>query len=1109
MANQTTPVIQVKDSNVGIGTVSPGAKLVVSGSAVEAHISNGDTNTLTLGNFSGGRHFIKSINLGVALTPLTLQASSFTFDTGNVGIGTTSPAEKLHAIGNIKIEQTSNVSAILTLNPNSGALGTGYQWNLVGVNSAASYAFQIREAATAYLHINNSAGGSGGNVGIGTTSPGYKFTVNESTTNPIAYFGLGPSNASSRNSLIVLQSGTIPQNGSDTTGEAGFLFKHSYGTGGVNGTANGGYIESIRESVFGITSQVNTALVFGTSSANTDGERMRISSAGNVGIGTTSPTEKLAVNGNIETTSPAGKIGFDVGDAYGDYPHYGLGKSSGALPVNLSGYYGLTFGTEGSEKVRILGNGNVGIGTTSPSEKLFVNVGAGALMNSTITYGTNTKGIVINQDDGGSYGAGLWFRQSGLTAGIGSVRVNSGDWATDLRFYTHPSAIVNQNELYERMRINSEGNVGIGTTSPSRTLHVAGTTRHERVYAYANNVFPIANNVALSEVWLHLGTQGAFTTDKIYYRVGTNTSEEEGEIVVKNTCVKPNIEWNRNSYNVMVTAVKARMQSGCGACEIWIRVRYGSNYGGANTTVQWQVHNGTDASFTTVNATGTPGTGTNESNISSTDGYFVANSDNLAVIGNVGIGTTSPDAKLVVVGSGTGVVKIGDAGFGSGNYTGISLNGTLSSSNYNILSSPTDSTLYINRPTGATIQFRENNTTQVIIAASGNVGIGTTSPAAKLHLTGEFETNYALQISGTYGTGRTFGWKTNGGNSDVLSLYDVNSTNRMAFFGNNEVGLQTQGSIRLYINSTGNVGIGTTAPYGRLELNGSGQSWTTAPAIRMWDSFNAKGWLVGNVNNITAGDFYIRTLPSVNGAPGTGQQEFTIKHATGNVGIGTTSPSQILSISRAATDNYIKVEAGSTVSNYSGLMLTEYGINWGWALRHNAATDLLHISYQDNTPTFSDSVTFNRNGNVGIGTTTPSYKLDVVGDARITSGSLGVGVAPNATDGRIDASNDIVAYQTSDQRLKENVTPIENALEKVKSLTGVEFDWIEEHKHIHGYEGHDTGVIAQQVQAVMPTAVRTNDSGYLSVRYEKMIALLIEGMKEQQKQIDELKSKLK
>ena len=122
--------------------------------------------------------------------------------------------------------------------------------------------------------------------------------------------------------------------------------------------------------------------------------------------------------------------------------------------------------------------------------------------------------------------------------------------------------------------------------------------------------------------------------------------------------------------------------------------------------------------------------------------------------------------------------------------------------------------------------------------------------------------------------------------------------------------------------------------------------------------------------------------------------------------------------------------------------------------------------------------------------------------------ALGVNVAPSATAGRIDASNDIVAYSSSDERLKENIAPIENALDKVKSLTGVEFDWKPEYKHAHGYEGHDTGIIAQQVEAVMPSAVRTNDTGFLAVRYEKLIGLLIEGMKEQQAQIDELKAKL-
>jgi hypothetical protein len=122
--------------------------------------------------------------------------------------------------------------------------------------------------------------------------------------------------------------------------------------------------------------------------------------------------------------------------------------------------------------------------------------------------------------------------------------------------------------------------------------------------------------------------------------------------------------------------------------------------------------------------------------------------------------------------------------------------------------------------------------------------------------------------------------------------------------------------------------------------------------------------------------------------------------------------------------------------------------------------------------------------------------------------ALGVNVSPSATAGRIDASNDIVAYSSSDERLKYNITPIENAIEKVKSLTGVEFDWKPEYKHAHGYEGHDTGIIAQQVQGVIPSAVRTNDTGFLAVRYEKLIGLLIEANKELAARVEELEKKL-
>lgn len=144
------------------------------------------------------------------------------------------------------------------------------------------------------------------NVGIGTTSPSNLLSVVQSTSGNIAYFGQTYAGASSLNALILLQSGTVPQYGSDKTGEAGLVFNHAYGTGGVNGNSNGGYIKSIRESVFATTSDVNTALVFATTLANTNTERMRITSGGVVQIANASGTqgtlvgsERLNVNGGI------------------------------------------------------------------------------------------------------------------------------------------------------------------------------------------------------------------------------------------------------------------------------------------------------------------------------------------------------------------------------------------------------------------------------------------------------------------------------------------------------------------------------------------------------------------------------------------------------------------------------------------------------------------------------------------------------------------------------------------------------------------------------------------------------------------------------------------
>jgi len=146
-------------------------------------------------------------------------------------------------------------------------------------------------------------------------------------------------------------------------------------------------------------------------------------------------------------------------------------------------------------------------------------------------------------------------------------------------------------------------------------------------------------------------------------------------------------------------------------------------------------------------------------------------------------------------------------------------------------------------------------------------------------------------------------------------------------------------------------------------------------------------------------------------------------------------------------------------------------------------------------------------GNGEANLTFDGSTLALSGDLSMVGGSIGVGVTPNATAGRIDASNDVVAFSSSDIRWKTNIKLIESPLEKLQKLSGVEFDWIEDWE-VHGNGGNDVGVIAQEVEEVLPQAVQTRDSGMKAVRYEKLIPLLIETVKEQQRQIDELKNKI-
>ena len=131
-------------------------------------------------------------------------------------------------------------------------------------------------------------------------------------------------------------------------------------------------------------------------------------------------------------------------------------------------------------------------------------------------------------------------------------------------------------------------------------------------------------------------------------------------------------------------------------------------------------------------------------------------------------------------------------------------------------------------------------------------------------------------------------------------------------------------------------------------------------------------------------------------------------------------------------------------------------------------------------------------------------------DTRVDS--FGVGTAASGTTGEIRATNNVTAYYSSDKSLKENIKNIENPLEKISQINGVTFDWTEDYIKEHGGEDdyflrkNDVGVIAQEIEKVLPQVVATREDGTKAVKYDRIVALLIESVKELKKEIELFKN---
>ena len=147
------------------------------------------------------------------------------------------------------------------------------------------------------------------------------------------------------------------------------------------------------------------------------------------------------------------------------------------------------------------------------------------------------------------------------------------------------------------------------------------------------------------------------------------------------------------------------------------------------------------------------------------------------------------------------------------------------------------------------------------------------------------------------------------------------------------------------------------------------------------------------------------------------------------------------------------------------------------------------------------------------------YGLTIAGTSMIDTSlnlgnvkSLGVGTTASGTTGQVRATNSITSYYSSDERLKENIKNIENPLEKVNQLNGVEYDWKDSYIESQGGEDgyfvrkHDVGLIAQEVEKILPEIVAENNEGYKAIKYERVVALLVEAVKELNKEVKQLRN---
>jgi len=1046
---------------------------------------------------------------------------------GDVGIGTTSPSEKLEVTGNVILDASN-----ARLKIKGGVTGTnsGIDWTFN--SDTTSYAkleldydtrastgllidsgypmtldysssrFAIQYNGAEQMRINSS-----GNVGIGTTSPGYKLQVGD---NGVA-------------------DGNIAMKANGTGVDAGAKLTFNMNVGG--GNADSYIAQIVPISYDSLSSGTHNSLNFkvGTWNNNADAgvSRMTILSSGNVGIGTTNPGAKLDVSSDIRTATryliSTGTTNENMAIGYWDGANARI-EAGAALPMLITSYQGnIKLGINGGTTMTVQPT-KVGIGTTSPLFKLQTNATItgswlGYLNGTSATFGTNNfsavhsstaigtgteSGINLanNASDDGAPSPIISFSAKSASAnyqhayaaiyGIKTATGADTNWNKgDLVFATGQGTGPN-----ERMRINSAGNVGIGTTSPDGKLEIASNS------SLSSYVTQYTNDADGAE--LVIRTARGTESTPIQY----NTGDSAGRLLFQ--------AYTSSGAFKDAASIESVMESGNANAYGGLRFNY----------------------------------------LPAVSPYTLTEGIRLNMSGNVGIGETNPDVKLEVAGN---IRATGQSLFlsTSSTFNKIVLNGTDMEIWSGALFPSIDITntgllkfgAYALSGAGAPTKLLgvDNSGNVLTTVSGGDLPGGPYLPLAGGTMTGVTQfndhTQHGDQVSAKWGAGNDLTIKHNATDSFIenntghLSIVNYANDKDITLWNDDGTGgiakyLVLDGNTtHAYFSNPGNVGIGTTSPdefldiegdadvYAKIQYTGNGSN-TPADHAGLILSHGRSTWYLHNKYSAGSG-----VVGSFSIASSIGTNALTILSTNRNVGIGTDNPTAKLHVNGSD----FKVTNGSEEA--INVDLNNYVYKFG-DISGGETQSFLEISS-------ADSEAYFLNCDLGIGTSSPTVPLDVTGSdtgtafndgiarfANTTSVSSGgatvINIRNNYLGGfgtlikffRTSTSSSIanisfntggtaVNYNTgSDYRLKEDLQTF-NGLDILNNISVYNYKW-------KGVDFRGYGVIAHELQPIFPDAVTGEKDAeeMQSVDYSKLVPVLIKSVQELKKEIELLKQQL-